>query len=248
MATIPRILYMLWLQGERPGIVRMNFERWARLNPNYRLEILDQSAALAVLAGLPLKLDQLTPQALSDVLRLRLLHKTGGIWADATVFPAKPLDDWLPQLITPSGFFAFERPKPDRPISSWFLAATPDNAMIRAWWQKVLDYWSVPRTLRKGIPDDPVAADATWPDLYPYFWLHYIFQMLVDRDADFAQDWAACAKLSADAPLTMQRLMSENSRSTSLEEIIRLVDQAPVHKLNWRASYPMELLVQLSKR
>jgi len=41
--------------------------------------------------------------------------------------------------------------------------------MIRAWWQKVRDYWPSPRILRDGIPDDPVAAVTNWTDSFPYF-------------------------------------------------------------------------------
>lgn len=246
MGTIPRIIYSLWQQGrdEAPGIVRLNFERWSLLNPGYRLEIFDQPAAETVLADLPLSLTQLTPQAFSDVLRARLLLQTGGIWADASVFPTQSLDDWLPSVTGASGFFAFERPGPDRPISSWFLAATADNAMIRAWWQKVRNYWSSPRTLRVGIPDDPVGAVTDWKHSFPYFWFHYLFQELLDRDEEFASAWANCKKVPANAPCIMQRRMAEKLE-IGLEEITHIATLAPVHKLDWRNPYPLELLAAL---
>ena len=60
----------------------------------------------------------------------------GGVWVDASVVPVKPLSQWLGDALTEAGFFAFERPGPDRPISSWFLAATPRNLIFREWWKR----------------------------------------------------------------------------------------------------------------
>jgi hypothetical protein len=243
VAEVPRTIYSLWLQGleDAPAIVRLNFERWTRLNPGYRMEILDQVAVAELLSDVPLKVDNLSPQALSDVVRACLLARNGGVWVDASVFPARPLDEWLPAHINSSGFFAFERPGPDRPLSSWFIAATADNPIMRAWWEEVLNYWSAERLLRKGIPDNPVEAVATWTDTYPYFWFHYLFQLLVDRDPDLGRAWAACVKVSADAPHVMQGRLAQDPR-IELDELRAIAALAPVHKLNWRAPYPAEKL------
>lgn len=245
---IPQIIYSLWLQGRdnAPSIVRLNLERWADLNQNYRIEILDRRAVETLLSGLPFDLDHFTPQALSDVVRAFLLMRTGGVWVDASVFPARPLDDWLPDVLTPSGFFAFERPGPDRPISSWFLAATAQNRMIRAWWNRIAAYWSVPRTLREGIPEDPVSAVTSWRDGFPYFWFHYLFQSLLDQDAEFAASWANCIKMSAEPPHAMQARLGDSPQLGRFE-IARLAELAPVHKLNWRASYPVEALAAVGR-
>ncbi|MBN3809598.1 FkbM family methyltransferase [Paraburkholderia sp. Ac-20347] len=243
--TVPKIIYSLWLQGleDAPELVRLNFERWGRLNPHYRLEILDRAAVLRLLAGTQIKPDTLTHQALSDVVRLRLLHETGGIWVDATVLPTQPLDDWLPAMMTESGFFAFEKPAPDRPISSWFLAATPANSMVKAWWQKISEFWSSTREAVEGIPEDPIAA-VTTTATFPYFWFHYLFQLLVERDAHFAASWAACAKFSADAPHAMQMRFAAQLE-LERDEVVELAAAAPLHKLNWRAPYPLETLAAL---
>eukprot|EP00445_Apocalathium_hangoei_P077835 CAMPEP_0204174854 /NCGR_PEP_ID=MMETSP0361-20130328/46253_1 /ASSEMBLY_ACC=CAM_ASM_000343 /TAXON_ID=268821 /ORGANISM="Scrippsiella Hangoei, Strain SHTV-5" /LENGTH=117 /DNA_ID=CAMNT_0051133407 /DNA_START=26 /DNA_END=375 /DNA_ORIENTATION=- len=43
----------------------------------------------------------------SDLLRLALLYRHGGCWADSTMLCRRPLDDWLPQATEASGCFAF---------------------------------------------------------------------------------------------------------------------------------------------
>jgi hypothetical protein len=240
---IPRIIYSLWLQGvtNAPNLVQLNLSRWAELNPTYRMEVLDLNTVKDLLAHVPIDIDRLTPQALSDVVRTRLLLATGGHWVDASVYPAQSLDTWLPDLITTSGFFAFARPGPDRPISSWFLAASEDNRMMRAWWEMIEIYWSVPRSYRPGIPANPVEAIKACSDSFPYFWFHYLFQRLLDENREFALAWSHCIKISADAPHVMQARLGEVS-DPNAEEIMKLVSGAPIHKLNWRAKYPLEAL------
>lgn len=46
------------------------------------------------------------PAAESDILRLYLLKKYGGVWVDATNLCRRPLDAWLPSAAC-EGFFAF---------------------------------------------------------------------------------------------------------------------------------------------
>jgi mannosyltransferase OCH1-like enzyme len=126
---------MLWLQGEQaaPELVRLNFRRWASLNPDYDLGILNGDDVDRLLVGFNLRPTQMMPQALSNVVRAKLLLQ-GGVWADATLFPTEPLDAWLPDRLKDAGFFAFERPGADRPLSTWFLAASPDHVMMRKLW------------------------------------------------------------------------------------------------------------------
>lgn len=247
--AVPPIIYSMWLQwvDQAPPIVRLNFERWERLNPGYRLKVLEEADVGLRRAFLPRYSKELGPQALSDVVRAYFLMATGGIWVDASVYPAVPLDEWLPSRMTSSGFFAFEKPGPDRPLSSWFLAVGERNPMMQKWWRRIVDYWSVSREPAvERIPDDPVAAVTSWPDRYPYFWFHYLFQALVESDEDFASDWAGCARLSADPPHRLQRRLAQ-SREIGAEELAALAAVAPVHKLNWRSPYPVEALEAMGR-
>ncbi len=44
---MPKRIYTLWLQGSdnAPDIVRINFDQWERLNPDYKLIVLDEKTA-----------------------------------------------------------------------------------------------------------------------------------------------------------------------------------------------------------
>ena len=122
---LPRRLWMFWAQGlgEAPLLVRHCAAAWREKNPGWDVRLL----SLADLPGLVAMDDIPAPptttyQAFADVLRLRLLDTYGGVWADATCLPVRPLDHWLPPLMQ-AGFFAFDRPHPERMLASWFLTS-----------------------------------------------------------------------------------------------------------------------------
>jgi len=138
---------MLWLQGwvEAPEIVHACRRSWEALNPGWTVvplsektafDILRESEVIPSVSG-----KELQPEALSDCIRIALLRRHGGVWADATAYCLKPLDDWLFQNMQ-SGFFAFANPGPDRLISSWFLAAEPHSRIVSIWATAVENYWS----------------------------------------------------------------------------------------------------------
>ena len=248
---IPKIIYSLWYQGvgQAPPTVRLCFQRWQRLNPGHQMRILEAADVRRLLHGFPLPLAGIPVQALSDIVRIHLLAQTGGVWADATVMPVKPLDAWLPQHTEGTGFFAFDRPQPDRPLASWFLAASRSQPLVEKWCREVTRFWCKPRVcaLYSGrmIPPDPdweVAPEGgARHDRYPYFWFHYLFGHLLKEDTEFARIWSLCRKVDAEAPHRLQRLLSKGA-TPSPEAIGAAVHAAPVQKLNWRQSYPLSLL------
>jgi mannosyltransferase OCH1-like enzyme len=142
-----------------PQLICTVFDRWRRFHPDHEVTVIDRAGAEAILRQSPsLRIGSMSDAALSDVLRANLLLHHGGIWVDATLFANVPLDDWSPGRVAPTGWFAFDRPGPDRLISSWFIAATPDHPLLAAWWDEICRFWSQDRTLVKGTPADPVAS------------------------------------------------------------------------------------------
>jgi hypothetical protein len=226
-------------------LIRFNFERWAALNPDYRLKVLDRRGVLDLFEGVDLPIRDLPMQTVADVVRVRLLRDNGGVWVDATVLPVKPLSQWLDDALTEAGFFAFERPGWDRPISNWFLAATPRNLIVREWWKQIERFWSKPRRLTDGIPADPVASvspnGASESDQFPYFWSHYLFQYLLESHVEFAETWNRCAKRDAASPHRLQALFANTPRP-SVADIRSAASAAPMQKLTWRVSYPLDVL------
>ncbi|MGV0033851.1 MAG: capsular polysaccharide synthesis protein [Candidatus Azotimanducaceae bacterium WSBS_2022_MAG_OTU7] len=204
----PKIIYILWLQGREnaPELVRINFERWQRLNPDYQVVILDEESSRPYLADFPIDAYKLTPQSFSDVLRVRLLAETGGVWADASVYPMTPLSKFLEPRMAKSTFFAYGRNNPIQPVDSWFLAAHKDCFFIKKWDDMIKRYWFMEREAIDEYPDTEALpsfyvpkdvetemglADMTPTPRYPYFWVHHLFAYLLRVDVDFSAQWDA---------------------------------------------------------
>src|SRR3954471_21109709 len=141
--AVPRLLWLYWEQGweAAPELVRLCRRSWEALNPGWAIICLDADSASWLV---PREAWQPRPAMRANhkanLLRLHLLARQGGVWADATTFCAAPLDAWLPPLVE-SGFFAFARPGPDRLLSTWLLAATPGHVLIEKWLAACLRYW-----------------------------------------------------------------------------------------------------------
>lgn len=174
---------MLWLQGwdNAPQVAQASRTSWQRFNPGWVVQCLDLRTlkhflppdVVEAILGKPKE-----PEALSDQIRLELLHRYGGVWADATTICAAGLDGWLPEAM-PAGFFAFANPGPDRLVSTWFIAAEKGAYIIDRWREASWAYWS-----------ERVERDS-------YFWVHALFGSVYENDPSFQALWDRTPQFSA---------------------------------------------------
>ncbi|MGE0532795.1 MAG: capsular polysaccharide synthesis protein [Hyphomonadaceae bacterium] len=179
----PRTIWMWWEQGydQAPAVVFASHASWRRLNPTWQVRTLDRNTLEEWLPNGDVQRIFGVPkphETISDEVRIELLFRHGGVWADATTVCAKPLDDWLPAHIS-NGFFAFDRPSSDRLVASWFLAAAQDSYIAKAWREAVAAFW------RERTKSED------------YFWFHKLFGELYGSDESFAAIWNATPKLTA---------------------------------------------------
>lgn len=243
----PKIIWFLWLQGlkEAPFVVQRCYRSWIRYNPGWEVVFLDENS-ITRYTGLQIKPASI--QAYSDVLRINLLAEHGGVWADATCYCNKSLDDWLPSCLT-AGFFAFHRPGPDRMISSWFMASVPGNYITAEYQKAVNEYWQANPGLvlfeksryaflkkyldRKNTNIWFTAFIKKALKIYPYFWFHYLCEYLYCRDRRFKELFDQMPKVNADIP---HKLQSEGLFNPIRNEMKAEIDvkTAPVYKLTWK--------------
>src|SRR5690242_8628796 len=129
-----KTIWTIWFQGRdrAPWLVRRCLDSWERRNPGWNLRCLDATNVeryIPVRENVDLASRRITAASLSDIVRVFLLHEFGGVWVDATTFCNRPLDDWLLGVMD-EGFFAFDKPAPGRPLSSWLLAAAAGNYLM----------------------------------------------------------------------------------------------------------------------
>jgi hypothetical protein len=133
---------MLWFQGwnEAKADAKLSLKTWKMLNPTYTVRALNGTEADLLTnrsALIPNRIwNPLTFQAKSDIYRTLLLHRYGGIWADASLAAVVPLDSWLDDQSDLFSFLRHDSPQKMKKkdinpwVTSWFLASPPRGYMV----------------------------------------------------------------------------------------------------------------------
>jgi Capsular polysaccharide synthesis protein len=216
---IEKKIWMLWQQGwdQAPELARRCAESWQQQNPGWELILLDQDSLPGHATGYAERVPQhLSRQHQADLARTMLIAEHGGVWADATLFCARPLDDWLPYAAR-TGFFMFAAPRPYRIVDNWFIVGARGNRAIAGMQDLFFQYWR--------HFDKP----------HHYFWMIYLIGHLFEIDPEARRIWQDTPKLSALGPLAIERHAFDPDVPDCVNE---LIDAAlvPVHKLKHKWS------------
>ncbi len=271
-----KVVHMLWLQGEdvAPAWVQKNFDRARYLNPDFDVIVHDRQSVERIVSESEFDLPKkIKIQNLSDVFRMSLLHKGGGVWLDASAFLTQPLSAWLPKQIGDNGFFAFSYQDNWRlPISNWFLACDASSMIMDRWFNAAKSYWRFDLSaaddetnwrVLEGNPFEFMGLYSGYPNsVYPYFWSHYLFGYLLESDGGFASKWLDVPPLSSeDAHLVQFELRRrEKKRKRILKQRLKrfmfpkktkardreLLMASPIQKLDWRIDIDFEYWAALA--
>ena len=199
-----KTIWIFWAQGEAHLAAQKQgkygnclvtcVQKWRDLNPNWKVELVDDARAkeLSVSYARFSNKGAIGQALLSDVLRLDLLNRYGGVWADVSVCPVSPLDDFIEEKLAPAGFYSLwlnHWPTADDALTcetqcydedaaqcnarvtvTWFMGASaPKNYIVHAWHRELSDRMA---KIEKGSND------------YPYFMVHCVFTDLVVNGAE----------------------------------------------------------------
>lgn len=140
--SIPRIVWILWLQGfeHAPPLVHICVDSWLRNNPDWSVRLITKDDLDGLLGSefyKKLFSNKLPPQKIANIVRIELIARHGGVWVDADCFCAIPLDKWI-DAKTSTGFFAFrfgsDRWLLDKSVTGWQRVVSQDSDRILANW------------------------------------------------------------------------------------------------------------------
>ena len=184
----PDTIWQIWAQGEAsaPPIVAQCFASAAAHKGTLGHKILD-AAALENLTDIPpvvwkkYRAGKIGEAHFSDIARLALLAKYGGVWADATCFFTAEIS---PDILA-ADFFMFQKSARGAYghffVQNCFIRAKAGNYLARAWYFLICEYWS----------REVCALD--------YFMHQIIFRALVMYDARACSEWRRIPKKDQDA-------------------------------------------------
>lgn len=157
---------------------------------------------------------QITHTHMTDLLRLELLLKYGGMWVDATVLCTRKRED-IPEYYFDSDLFLYQSLKPGRDgnaqyISSWLMSAKTNNRILAAVKYLCYEYWK------------------TNDSMVDYFLLHDFFSIVLEY---YPEEWNQIIPCDNAAPhILLLRLFEPYD-----ERIWQAVKaQIPFHKLTYK--------------
>lgn len=144
----PERAFSIWLQGEdqAPDIVKACFRNMRR-NLEQELVVIDKSTLFDWIELPEYIIDKWKEGKIgnahfSDICRVELLYRHGGIWLDATDYLTAP----IPQYIMDSEFFVFMA---GSKINGWFsfiqncfIRAHKGNPLLGLWREAIMNYWA----------------------------------------------------------------------------------------------------------
>lgn len=213
----PRIIWWCWLQGadQAPEICKACLASLRQELPNYDIRIVDYSSLreyLDVPGYIWAKHENgaISGAHFSDIIRVMLLVKYGGVWIDSSVFCT---GYHIPLFDEP--LFVYQNWKFDLTYaaiaSSWLISACKGHPILYATQEMLLDYW---RNNNK---------------ILDYFLVHHLFHLAADRYPDL---WKAIPRFSNIPPHILQ---FELFQSYSEQRFSQIKGMSDFHKLNWKA-------------
>ena len=131
---IPKIIWTYWDNSNIPKLISFCIDSWKKYNPDYTINVLS-SDNLHLYTDINIKNIKWNDSSArqSDIIRLIILEKYGGIWIDASTILTKPLNindnfEFIGYYL--EGFTT----NPKYPvIESWFFATIPHGNFISKW-------------------------------------------------------------------------------------------------------------------
>lgn len=188
--TTNKTIFICWLQGmdNAPEVVKKCYESVRRHCKNYKIAVItqDNMADYVTFPDYIIKKHQngiISNTHFSDLLRVALLAKHGGVWLDATVFLTAP----LPAEITESDFFAYHIRNSFVGSNSWLLQSKADHPLLVNMQNLLWAYWMNENKLLN------------------YFLYHIFFDLMIESNQQCADLWRKtpviydeCYKLEAN--------------------------------------------------
>ena len=140
-----KIIWTCWLQGvdNAPELVKRCIASMRQYANGYKVEVIDlnnvsQFVQLPDFVISKYKAGIIPHAHFSDMIRLALLERYGGVWIDSTIL----LTDVLPDYIVDADIFAFRGSGIGHAcIYNPFLAAKPHHPIIQSMQQLLYAYW-----------------------------------------------------------------------------------------------------------
>ena len=145
---MPKLIKILWSYWDGPdnNLNKRCLNSWKRFLPEWDIRLLNNNTLEKYHILKPSTYNQLISTTKSDVIRLNLLYKYGGVWLDASVLLHQNFD-WIEnhiQLYSKNEYFQYKIPWENREENNFIVVLTENNYSIGKWLEillEILEFW-----------------------------------------------------------------------------------------------------------
>lgn len=141
-SIIPKQIWTYWNSDELTPVVTKCINSWKKYNPEYKINIVTPKN-LSEYLDFDVKGVKFndSPARESDIIRLNILAKYGGVWCDASILMTRPFDFKTNSNHEFVGYYIEHyTTKPQWPcIEGWFFATVPNGDFINNWRDSFMD-------------------------------------------------------------------------------------------------------------
>lgn len=183
---IPKHIWTYWDDGKVPDVVRKCMGTWKKHNPDYEVTLLTRENLKEYLPDVDIfsfKFTQ-TPQQIADLVRVHVLAKHGGVWADSTIIMNRPLVSILNQNSYEFvGYFLKSRTTiPETPyLENWFFACKPNSSFIKMWRDEMAHINTYPSIEEYSKEVRKQGVDLQGIDDPIYLWMHVAAEVVMQK-------------------------------------------------------------------
>lgn len=185
-SSIPKIIWTYW-DSNTPPIIQKFVHQWRVLNPLWDVRFLNKTTIQNYIStnelpkGFYKNIE--TPQHSSDIIRVCLLHKYGGLWIDASTIMLKPIKEFDTRYDYVGYFMpSFSNSKEKPIVENWYMASKPNTKFLE--WVKKEMFIAFGRR-KKYIENNLEYVQKIPKGLQNYLWMHVIInKVLHEKDID----------------------------------------------------------------
>jgi hypothetical protein len=215
-------IFLLWLQGwdNIEYLQKQVAESWEINNPEWKIHYLDLNNIKDYIDDIDYLFDknkEISMQAASDIIRLSLLKKYGGVWADATMLCMQPLDYWIFEAIEPGGIWMYHGNRIYNDLQcpeSWFIISKKEDYIISKWKLECDNYWN-----KNNLTSN-------------YFWMDELFKKLFFNDEIFKKLWLKVPYLNCELD-GQSHTFATHKMEDNTEHIKKLFEEKPPYALKF---------------
>ena len=216
------IIWFCWLQGidKAPDLVRSCYKSIERstTGTNWVIKVIDETNIYDYVSFPDYIIKKyesgiITRTHFSDLLRMELLIKYGGIWADSTVF----MTGAIPEYCYNGDFFTFNhgyRHDDSIVFESWFIYSIPKHPLLLTTRDLIYEYWKRHNFLNE------------------YFLFHLMFTIASEKYIDI---WNEVPFYTDLVPHVLSHELFDPFDKERFDEIKRM---SVIHKLSNRMDIP----------